>query len=632
MIALIVAAAVAREDGSPYCNVDQHTIPMPGATEASASVVCNGFRCTVTADKPFKGIVISVSTGTITVPSGLQPLRDGQCVTHAHKGFSQSSVTVDVSSEATVRATVVYRRSDGVHRYSVASTVAGPTKSALVIGAGPGGLAAARTLSALGIFVTVYERGPATTVDFDGPIQGTYHTNAVEHTQKIKGVLLGSGIGGTQSINGAVYAPGSATDLAASVGVSVADAALAQEAASRMVPHELNPPMMWACRNSTIGCDRASAAVTNTLMSRRSIAYELPSTITVVGSCRVESVTDSLVSVTKEADGCVNVTRTPQMIVIVAAGALVSPELLGAVEYTGWNHYFTTKVVAPPSQQTFEYRDGFEINTMKIGEAGLEVRMEMVPSIRETHFRNQNYTQPAETQGAQAWHFAGTVRHAMLRVESRNVYIGDASALLAPFNCHTSMPAAAAGVLAARASVGLLEPLHPSVVYLTGAAPALFVAGSWVVLAGVAIHLVPEYKWHHYWVMPVGVLLIASAIVSVHVDGYRLNRNSTHGVVGYVVSALLAEQVVTGSILRPGPRPRWLRILHRTSGISALVGIVGLHLNAAVWDDTALSYYTPHTSSYSAGAIAYAILTTAVVARAVGWFRHSPALRSDPLL
>lgn len=633
LVLAALAGAKAYPTGSPGCNVDQHKLPIPGVLQGSASIACTGLVCTVTASSPFLGIVVAASSGTITAPAGLKQISGGRCVTHSERlDPPPTAVTVTLSTEATVRATVVFRKSDGIHAYAVASAPAKPTTKALVVGAGPGGLAAARAFASFGIPVTVYERGPSTTVDFDGPIKDTYLSQS--HTWEVKGVRLGTGVGGTQNVNGAVFAPGSASDLAASVGVSLADASMAQTLAAGMVEHETSPPMMWACRNSTVGCDRASAADVNTLMSRRSIAYNLPSGVSIVGGCTVHSVNATTVIASGAGTSCVNVDVTPDFVVVVAAGALVSPELLGREEYSGWNHYYQVRTdgVPIPPTQTFEYRGDLEINTMKYGSIGLEVTMMMKPTVRETHRRGVDYVKPIENPWEQAWHFAGTVEHTLMRVGAGSIFIGDASALQTPFNCHTSMPAAAAGVLAARASLGLLEPVAPATEYLSGAAPWLFVSGSWVVLVGVAIHTFSSWKWHHYWLMPLGAGLIGAAVVAVHVNKYRLQRGSSHGIVGYIVLALLIEQIISGSVLRPGPRPRWLRILHRASGLVAFLGILSLYLHAAVIDDHALALYTPHTRALRISAWLYALAAVATLARAAFWFLPSRQLLRDPLL
>ena len=72
----------------------------------------------------------------------------------------------------------------------------------------------------------------------------------------------------------------------------------------------------------------------------------------------------------------------------------------------------------------------------------------------------RDVSQLAPTFGAfwsQSWHFAGGIPTAdgSTRVAgTANVFSGDTGALQTPFSCHTSMPSAAAGVVAAMEAIG----------------------------------------------------------------------------------------------------------------------------------------------------------------------------------
>ena len=171
------------------------------------------------ASHPFMGVVVGVGEAGIVADGG-QGLKQlgGNCVTHASK-LNTDTLSFVVDGEAIARAVVVFEKAGAIHVYAKASTVVNPTKEALVVGGGTGGIAAARTLHDLGYTVVVYDRGPPQPVSFDVPILQTYQTypnNA--HVAPVKGSLLGWGPGGTQSINGAVYAPGTPEDLARSLG------------------------------------------------------------------------------------------------------------------------------------------------------------------------------------------------------------------------------------------------------------------------------------------------------------------------------------------------------------------------------------------------------------------------------
>ena len=83
--------------------------------------------------------------------------------------------------------------------------------------------------------------------------------------------------------------------------------------------------------------------------------------------------------------------------------------------------------------------------------------MYMHPEKREFHRVGDEYTNPYAADGRkQAWHFAGTMNHTRSKISgTQRLFTGDAGALKTPFNCHTSMPAAAAGILAAHGAMGV---------------------------------------------------------------------------------------------------------------------------------------------------------------------------------
>ena len=115
------------------------------------------------------------------------------------------------------------------------------------------------------------------------------------------------------------------------------------------------------------------------------------------------------------------------------------------------------------STQTFSYSDGVETNigmAMTLGgPVKLTIRMLMVHDVVET-FSDDDYT-PSNASAWCAphcldpWHYGGTVHHNRFKVMDK-VFIGDASAIRRPFNCHPSMPAAAIGILASQAALGTL--------------------------------------------------------------------------------------------------------------------------------------------------------------------------------
>ena len=640
---LLAAGSVAHPSGAPDCVPYAFNVPNPGIEDTSktVSVACVQSSCTVTASHAFKGVVIASSGGGVAAASpndGLKAL-GASCLTHAYR-LSASSLSFTVVSPASVvRVVVVFGKANfSPHQYGKASTLANPAASVLVVGGGSGGLGAAKEFASMGYNVTVYDRGPDTPVSFTAPIYETYQNPSSPNTINVKGVVLGAGPGGTQNINGAVYAPGTAADLAASLGggITVAEAAAAQATAAAMVPHEALPPMMWSCINASNACDRASTASTNQLMSRRSVAYSIPPEIAIVGDCPVASVNATAVTVVTATANCQDLVVGPDSIVVVSAGALVTPELLGQTTYTGWNHYYKLDPNVPvPATQTFEYEtdsDGniYEINTVALTTpnytTGLKITMHMNPTIRETFHVNVNRSTPPFPPGyeyiSDAWHYAGTQPHSTLRIHD-NVFVGDTSALMEPFNCHTSMPAVATGVLAARSAAGLLGSAEHKL-HKTSAAPVLFVVGSWTLLVGVAAHEIdalPYTKKAHYILMPIGVTLLAGAIVAVHSSEMRLNNNHKHGTVGYVAFSLLLLQWITGSLIRTVPwnkRAFWLHhFSHRFIGLVAMALVAYLYLSAAYIHTAALDSYHDDLLAYQLTAGFFVAGTAIVIAVAL---------------
>ena len=232
-----------------------------------------------------------------------------------------------------------------------------------------------------------------------------------------------------------------------------------------------------------------------------------------------------------------------------------------------------------------------------------------------------------------AWHYAGTVPHDKLKVEGlSNVWIGDASALKTPFNCHTSMPAVAAGILAARAATGLLDG-ESSVMEVSGPAPVLFAVGAWVVLLGIAVHTVDRIKWHHYWIMPLGIVIIWAGILVAMTGQARQRRGTPHAYLGYTVAALLIVQAIGGSALSSmETRPVWLRKGHRLSGIAVLAGLNALYLGATWRDDGALAAYNQNKTVYEASGWAFLAVSVVVTVRASRWFLSTGEVAIEWLL
>jgi len=214
-------------------------------------------------------------------------------------------------------------------------------------------------------------------------------------------------------VNGAIYSPGTASDLARSVGVSEDVAREAQQTVAGYVDVSRGL-MMWNCINDS-DCDHAMVVPLNSKMSRRSIAYnhnldiETNVAVSLVNTTHITLKNDTVIKLGSGDK------------IILAAGALVSPQLLNYTSFSGYNHYFILNPVDHVSEQSIEYNRPYEINRANIfsttGIVGIEIKMLMEPTFREYHVVGQDYNNsPPEAvidgrKADQAWHYMGTLNH-----------------------------------------------------------------------------------------------------------------------------------------------------------------------------------------------------------------------------
>lgn len=582
-------------------------------------LTCNQLNCVLTASTSFRGYVITSSDP------------NSPCQSHSENSL-KSSVHYTASVATTLWATVVTHHDSAGHHYGIVGPViVRPAYQHIyIIGAGPGGLSAARYALSLGMNVTVWERGDNPPNQFyEKEIYTTYFTTFTTAYGSYKYNPMSSSsskydlismVGGVQAVNGAVFSPGSAHDLAKSVGVSLASATHAQTITQNYVEyqpinvtnHASQVGLMQSCLPD-IQCDLSYGAFQNPTVARRSIGYNLPENLT------IEKKTVSKVNNTHvifETNEILPLTNNDA--VIVAAGALSSPQLLGKTSFWGWNHYYQALPTTEPFQnttQTFTYPNSFtEINSLKLltGDT-LTITMDMIPTIREYHQVGTEYTLDpyyADRNYAQAWHFAGTVDHSDLRIQGTDrIYIGDASALKTPFNCHTSMPAAAAGVLAVDSLRGTLQtdPAVPTFHSAkTGEFMYLFLSGTGLIAIGVIVHGIPSFKNLHYVITPIGVVLVITGAVLASTHPYgrsTMNESgrSSHVILGWITVGWLILQTAAGVYLFASRKlyPELYDTLlrarkwHRRSGIALLIVLLFLISTAARRNKAPLTQYDP---------------------------------------
>jgi len=601
MRALVMLALVARVATYPNGMIVpcSDALPAPSDLVKDNAVVveCSNGACSAhLADrKPFRGVLVyplNDLTTLVAVDPATQ--RNERCIVHASNTEITSARFNVTGAHPVVRVTLVLRRDAGAHVVVVSEpTPVVALKAVHIIGAGPGGLAAAMRLSHV-CAVHVYEKGQKEPEGFYSmPIRDTSHMRTTAACSP--GVMnatvdeyrLACMVGGNQNVNGAVYAPGTHGDLARSVGVAIDDARAAMQFVSALQSRD--GFMMWACKTQG-DCDHATFASANAKMTRKSIAAAITWTrvnattytngsVTLHTNCTASLVHNG--QVVFEGNCAPTIDITPESPVILAAGALADPQLLGEQSFKGYNHYYKTdfELKGKVSRQTLTYDEARGVETnggMVTAERRLEVKMLMLPTFMEQHTVGKPYTLPQEASklgmNAQAWHFMGTVNHTGLRVQNQsNVYVGDAAALATPFNCHTSAPAAAAGVLAADAITGRLgtntDPGNGK--GIQSVAPALFIAGTFALAAGAAAHVVQATRALHYLLMPLGTLLLCAGVGVASTTG---NANATHRAAGYTVLIMLVCQSFAGIYIRTATHVgKGVRTLHRLSGCALLL-------------------------------------------------------------
>ena len=621
--AATIAAALSHSDGSFSCMRNHPAATMPGSPATlsqtdAASLACTGRSCVLSATKSFKGYVV---TGVGAASA--------MCLKHSSNApKSTYSFTVQGTGRATVYATVVFENVAVYgHKYATASSpVMAVDPHVYIVGAGPGGLAAARyALTLADTKVTVFERGDHAPPGFyEGPIADTAAPSGpLSRTDTPFGdTMVGNMVGGAQAINGAVFKPGAPSDLARSLGLSLKEAIEVQRLSGSYVgtlplPPDNTSAMMWACINAS-ACDHANVAATNVGMKRRSIGYnfteDVGDRVTLEVNTTVLSVSDTTITFAENSRPPITVRDGDA--VILAAGALLSPGLIGQPPTSWLNHYY--RIDAPTSvatdPQTFDYPDGstgaVEINegtytvsnNISIVLNRISIYMDMnLNNLRETVDASGiiKYPAPYPKSNGQnpgwstAWHYHGTMAHdgQLLVPGFERVYTGDAGALQTSFNCHTSMPAAAAGVAAVRGWAGLqLDPItNEQTVQAPGGGwrpvwvVVFFVAGSWALVVGIAAHVAGAWldstaiKKAHYALMPLGTVLVTSAAVAVEASGDSDVSTKEHRRLGWATIGVLWAQALYGASLRAmSPYPRALGIVHRVIGWALLFAVLAL--------------------------------------------------------
>lgn len=602
-VATFACAALAHPGGyTSSCNPGGYTVPisMPrNVLNETGNIECveagsGRSDCVLSINFDFQGFLISSEASLSPTDTNVRSGHSENCLTHSSSA-AKREVRFQATGTAAVYAIIVRNKIGVTHNVYTVPTALTRTPNVYVVGGGPGGIAAARYLESVNVPVTVFERGPAAWNGFyNGPIRNTSLSNLAD-TYKYRPLgprtnpELASFEGGNMNANGAILSPGSPQDLARSTGVTLEAAVEAQEIAASYVDVE-DDFMMWSCINNS-DCNRAMVVPLNSKMARRSVAYNHGLQNFQVLT-EVASVTDSSLTLN---NGIVIALNSNDK-VIVAAGALKTPALLGKTEYCGWTHYYETQFEArqtPPARQTISYNPSTKIET---NVAQFEptrspdnvsntiiIEMLMEHNIRECFRVGQSFTPSRQND---AWHYAGTLDHDRMKY-SDGIFVGDASALKSPFACHTSMPAAATGILAAQRALGTQHqpPISNDSSGLSGLGRVgvWFSVGSFVLVIAVIAHFLSLWKTHYILASIAVVLITVGVVLAASGRGYVKNRHSAHSVVGYIVIVWLWLQALFGYVITQWSieRKKMYGWLHRVSAILLFILITYLFSTVA---------------------------------------------------
>ena len=218
--------------------------------------------------------------------------------------------------------------------------------------------------------------------------------------------------------------------------------------------------------------------------------------------------------------------------------------------------------------------------------------MEMTTPYQTTVKVGENLTwSPGGNGHEDPWHYMGTVKHTHMLVDGfSNVYIGDASALKRPFNCHTSMPAAAAGVLAAQRLMGFEMGTPEDIEAPYAARARMFVAGLWVLAVGISAHILGVVfdrkrlgETIHYFCQPLGTVLITIAAAWSAIDDAPSSATVEHRILGWTTIAFLWSNVLGGVYLKLADEyPDQIGMVHRAAGYIITVLLAALAFTATV--------------------------------------------------
>lgn len=611
MHVLLLRLLYTHPTGSPVCVSGPAELArngfggVPRDPPATLDVFCENGGCLLTSDVSFKGVLIHASDGALSSASPAMVARTASCLTHKARLSDTRSVSFNVSKSSSINVVVVFKNSGGIHEYqhhSAVATVLEPRNMVYIVGGGAGGVAAARYLGERNQPYTLFERGPPLPDNFyelqiamtaaNGPLFAFGQLNSIQdhsYNTDAGNIELWAMLGGLQNVNGAVFAPGALDELSLSLNAPLnATTAALSLVRSWIAPQE---SMMWRCIDSTAGCDEKTFSTFNVKQKRRSVATGASLSIVNVNT-EVKKVNDSGIEL---SNGSI-IELGDDDRVIVAAGALTTPVLLGKTTFTAWNHYYFWSLIQgefPYERQTFEYDGEYEYNYGQVqsplgNESGswMNITMHMYPTYRELYTVGEQFPGATlrgadcghpdpEGQCLNAWHYAGTVEHNELQV-SPKILVGDASALSTPFNCHTSVPANVAGVLAAQKALNMLpaDPDPVTAVRTKVGVPVAFafILGSFLLLLGILSHVLDQ-RWLHYIFMPLATIILLSASLSAASNDANY-QTKTHATLGWILIVGLVLQVFGGIYLKTStPYKNKSGIYHRITG-SLFLGLL----------------------------------------------------------
>ena len=197
MLWLINLASVAYPSGfTGACNTDAYTLPdqmrrniqepPTNINITCVSITEERSRCTLQSETSFQGLLLSSKATLFPITENVKPGKTENCLTHTNSN-AKTEVSFYAEGNALIYAVIVANKNNLIHNVYLVPPVLSNSINVYIIGAGPGGLAAAHYLQSKNVNFTIFERGSSEPTNFyQSPIAFTYHGRFLEENNEYK--------------------------------------------------------------------------------------------------------------------------------------------------------------------------------------------------------------------------------------------------------------------------------------------------------------------------------------------------------------------------------------------------------------------------------------------------------------